>query len=96
MIVKLRVIKPQPQQLQNYFIKQVAKSHNFSQKFVYIINMLHNRMNACWWCNEAIELHVCKLSAMGKRKFKADHVEMHCTLCAWFSSNELLFEIPIL
>lgn len=48
MIVKLRVIKPQPQQLQNYFIKQVAKSHNFSQKFVYIINMLHNRMNACW------------------------------------------------
>lgn len=58
--------------------------------------MLHNRMDACWSCNEAIELHVCKLSVMGKGKFKEDQVEMHCTLCAWLSSNELLFEIPIL
>ena len=96
MIIKLTEIKPQLQRLQNYFIKQVTKSHNFSQKFVYIIKMLHNRMDASWWCNEAIELHVCKLSVMGKRKFKEDQVEMHCTLCAWLSSNELLFEIPVL
>ena len=39
-----------------------------------------------------------KLSMMGKRKLKEDQVEMHCTLCAWLSSNELFFffEIPIL
>ena len=47
MIIKLRVIKPQPKRLQNYFVKQVAKSYNFSQKFVYIISMLHNLMDAC-------------------------------------------------
>ena len=48
MIIKLRVIKPQLQRLQNYFIKQVAKSHNFCQNFVNIISMSHNRMDACW------------------------------------------------
>ena len=44
MIIKLRGVKPQPQWLKNYMIKQVAKSHHFSQKFLYIISMLHNRL----------------------------------------------------
>ena len=39
------------------------------KEFAYIISVLHNLMYTHWWCNEAIEMHVCKLS-IGSEKLK--------------------------
>ena len=40
-------------------------------QLAYVIGVLHNLMDALSWYNEAIEMHVCKLS-MGLEKLKFD------------------------
>ena len=44
-----------------------------AKQFAYVTSALHNLMNARWWRNEAIEVHVCKLS-MDLEKLKFDKI----------------------
>ena len=51
-------------------LKHSQQSHAISDKqIVYVISVLHNLMDACWWRHEAITMHLCKLS-MGLEKLK--------------------------
>ena len=52
-----------------------AKSRNFSKAIICLqqISMLNNVKDTCWWCKEAIEMQVCKLS-MGFLKLKFDRI----------------------
>ena len=49
-------------QVLKLLVKYIQQSHTiWAKHFAHVICMLHNLMDALKWCNEAIEMFVCKL-----------------------------------
>ena len=42
-------------------LTEAAKLRSAKQ-FAYVISVLYNLLDACWWRNEAVEMRLCKLS----------------------------------